>query len=156
MLFRSNLFNKFATMAKFSPVLPIIDTTFQPVYVGDVADAIVAGLTRSDSLGGTYELGGPEVIGGKRMMELVLKHTGRKRCLVTAPFWLMAIQGLVLQFLPGRLLTADQVLMLHAPNVVSAGAKTLKDLDIQATPLDAVLPSYLHRYRLPVRPGLAR
>lgn len=150
------LFNKFATMAKFSPVLPVIDTSFQPVYVGDVADAIVAALMRDDAMGGTYELGGPDVITGKQMMEQVLKHTHRKRCLVAAPFWLMAIQGLILQLLPGKMLTADQVLMLHAANVVGAGAKGLKDLGIQPTPMDAILPTYLDRYRLPIRPGLAR
>ncbi|MCD6075626.1 MAG: dehydrogenase (ubiquinone), partial [Rhodospirillales bacterium] len=151
-----NLFNMFACMAKFSPVLPVIDTSFQPVYVGDVADAIMAGLTRDDAVGGTYELGGPEIANGRRMMELVLRHTARKRCLVSVPFWILAIEGLVLQYLPGKLLTADQVLMLHAPNVVSAGAKTLADLGIQATPMDAILSTYLNRYRLPVRPGLAR
>jgi uncharacterized protein YbjT (DUF2867 family) len=151
-----NLFNMFACMAKFSPVLPVIDTSFQPVYVGDVADAIVAGLTRDDAQGGIFELGGPEVATFRRMMELVVHHTGRKRWLVSVPFWILAIEGLVLQYLPGKLLTADQVLMLHAPNVVSAGAKTLADLGIQATPMDAILPTYLARYRLPVRPGLAR
>ena len=150
------LFNMFACMAKFSPVLPVIDTSFQPVYVGDVADAIMAGLTRDDALGGTYELGGPEVASGRRMMELVVRHTGRKRYLATVPFWILAIEGLILQFLPGKLLTADQVLMLHAPNVVSAGAKTLADLGVQATPMDVILPTYLNRFRLPVRPGLAR
>jgi len=149
-----NFFNMFARMAKFSPVLPVIGTSFQTVYVGDVADAIVAGLTREDALGGTFELGGPEILTGRRVMELVMTYTGRKRCLMTAPFWLLAIEGLVLQFLPGKLLTADQVLMLHTPNVVSAGAKTLADLGIQATPVEAILPTYLNRYRLPVRPGL--
>ena len=150
------LFNMFACMAKFSPVLPVIDTSFQPVYVGDVADAIMAGLTRDDALGGTFELGGPEVASWRRMMELVVRHTGRKRYLATVPFWILAIEGLILQFLPGKLLTADQVLMLHAPNVVSAGAKTLADLGVQATPMDVILPTYLNRFRLPVRPGLAR
>jgi NADH dehydrogenase len=150
-----NFFNMFARMAKFSPILPVIDTSFQPVYVGDVADAIVAGLTHDDALGGTFELGGPEILTGRRVMELVVKYTGRKRCLITAPFWLLAIEGLVLQFLPGKLLTADQVLMLHTHNVVSAGAKTLADLGIQATPVEAILPNYLNRYRLPVRPGHA-
>lgn len=150
------LFNMFACMAKFSPVLPVIDTSFQPVYVGDVADAIVAGLTRDDALGGTYELGGPEVANGRRLMELVLHYTARKRFLVSVPFWILAIEGLVLQFVPGKLLTADQVLMLHAPNVVSVGAKTLADLGIQPTPMDVILPTYLNRFRLPMRPGLAR
>jgi NADH dehydrogenase len=150
------LFNMFACMAKFSPVLPVIDTSFQPVYVGDVADAIVAGLEQDEALGGTFELGGPEVASGRRVMELVLHHTGRKRALMTVPFWILAIEGLVLQFLPGKLLTADQVLMLHAPNVVSVGAKTLADLGIQATPMDVILPTYLNRFRLPMRPGLAR
>jgi NADH dehydrogenase len=90
------------------------------------------------------------------MMELVVRHTGRKRYLATVPFWILAIEGLTLQFLPGKLLTADQVLMLHAPNVVSAGAKTLADLGVQATAMDVILPTYLNRFRLPVRPGLAR
>ena len=150
------LFNMFACMAKFSPVLPVIDTSFQPVYVGDVADAIVAGLTHDDALGGTFELGGPEVASGRRMMERGLTYTARKRTLVTVPFWIMALEGLILQFAPGKLLTADQVLMLHAPNVVSAGAKTLADLGVQPTPMDVILPTYLNRFRLPVRPGLAR
>lgn len=151
-----HLFNMFACMTRFSPVLLVLPTQFQPVYVGDVADAIVAALSRDDAKGTTYELGGPEVITGRRMMELVLKHTGRRRFLATVPFWILAIEGLILQNLPGKLLTADQVLMLHEPNIVAPGAKTLADLAIQATPMDAILPVYLSRFRLPTRRGLHR
>ena len=149
-------FNMFASMTRFFPVLPVLPTQFQPVYVGDVADAIVAALTRDDATGATFELGGPEVASGRALMELVLKYTGRRRLLATVPFWILAIEGLILQHLPGKLLTADQVLMMHTPNVVSPGAKTLADLGVQATPMGAILPSYLSRFRLPTRRGLAR
>jgi NADH dehydrogenase len=149
-------FNMFASMTRFFPVLPVLPTQFQPVYVGDVADAIVAALTRDDATGATFELGGPEVVSGRTLMELVLKYTGRRRLLATVPFWILAIEGLILQHLPGKLLTADQVLMMHTPNVVSPGAKTLADLGVQATPMGAILPSYLSRFRLPTRRGLAR
>ncbi len=150
-----HLFNMFATIAQLSPVLPVLGASgfrdggarFQPVYVGDVADAIMAALTRDDTVGATYELGGPEVIDARRMMELVLKYTGRRRLLVPAPYWLLTLYGLVLERLPGHLITRDQVKMLRVPNVVG-GAKTLADLGIRPTALDAILPRYLSRFRL--------
>ena len=146
-----NFFNMFAGLMRFTPVLPVLKTQFQPVYVGDVADAIVASLERDDAVGATYELGGPEVASGRRIMELLLKYTGRKRCLMSVPFGLLAVEGAILQYLPGKLLTLDQVRSLRVPNVVAAGAKTLVDLGIQATPMEAVLPGYLNRFRLGLR-----
>jgi uncharacterized protein YbjT (DUF2867 family) len=151
-----NFFNMFACMARFSPALPVMNAQFQPVYVGDVADAIMAGLTHPDTPGGTYDLGGPEVVSGRGVMERVLRHIGRRRLLVPVPSALLALEGAILQFLPGKLLTLDQVRMLRVPNVVATGAKTLADLGIQPTPMDAILPTYLNRFRLPSRRGLTR
>jgi uncharacterized protein YbjT (DUF2867 family) len=154
------LFNLFAELARFSPALPVLGaswcgqegTLFQPVYVGDVAEAIVNALKRMESEGQTYELGGPEVMSAKAMMENVVKHTGRKRWLVPAPFWLLSLEATFLGLLPGRPLTLDQVRMLWEPNVLSGKAKGLADLGVNAKPAGAILPSYLSRYRLPRPP----
>jgi len=143
-------FNRFAEMARFSPALPLIGgggTRFQPVYVGDVADAVIAGLTAEGVEGRTYELGGPRVETFRELMERMLAVIGRKRALVTLPWGLARIQASVLERLPGSLLTRDQVVLLARDNVVAEGALTLADLGIAATPMEAVLPEYLARFR---------
>ncbi len=143
-------FNKFAALARFLPALPLIGggkTRFQPVFVGDVASAIVASLSSTSARGTTYELGGPGTYTFRQLMEFVLQATDRKRLLVPVPFWLASIQGLFLQFLPGALLTMDQVTLLKSDNVVSAGAKTLADFGIVPTSVEAEVPAYLWRFR---------
>ncbi|HEX4637041.1 MAG TPA: complex I NDUFA9 subunit family protein [Rhizomicrobium sp.] len=141
-------FNKFAEMARFFPALPLIGggrTRFQPVFVGDVAQAILAGLSRQD--GRTYELGGPSIYSFKEVIQLILRETGRKRALVPVPFGIAFLKAAFLQLLPNPLVTVDQVKLLKKDNVVSATAPGLTDLGITATSVEAVIPSYLWRYR---------
>jgi NADH dehydrogenase len=142
-----SFFNKFASLARFTPALPLIGgghTRFQPVFVGDVAQAIVAGLARQD--GRTYELGGPAVYSFKELLQLILRETGRRRLLVPIPFGLAMIKAAFLQILPKPLLTMDQVRLLKKDNVVSVTAPGLRELGITPTSLEAVLPSYLWRF----------
>jgi NADH dehydrogenase len=143
-------FNRFATMARYSPVLPLIGggaTRFQPVYVGDVADAVMAALDREDAAGRLYELGGPRILTFKALMELLLQEIGRKRALISIPFWLAMLEAAFLEWLPKPPLTRDQVRMLRRDNVVAAGAPGLAELEVVPTALELVLPSYLNRFR---------
>lgn len=145
-----NFFNKFANLARFVPFLPLIGgghTKFQPVCVTDVADAVVACVKDGATHGKTYELGGPTVYSFKQMLQIVLRETGRRRALVPVPFFLASIKAMFLQFLPGKLLTPDQVTFLKTDNVVAPGALTFTDLGIIPDSLEAVLPSYLWRFR---------
>jgi uncharacterized protein YbjT (DUF2867 family) len=122
-------------------------TRFQPVYVGNVADAVMAGL-RADAPGATFELGGPRVLTMRELLVFVLALTGREdRWLVNAPLWLARLQAAVLEHLPGKLLTRDQLLMLQRDNVVAPGAPGLADLGIVPTPMELVAPAYLRRFR---------
>ena len=148
-----NFFNRFARMSQLSPVLPLIGggrTRFQPVYVGDVADAVVAALGRPETAGRTYELGGPAIYSFKELLAYLLRVTGRRRLLVNLPFGLASLQAKLLQFLPEPPLTPDQVVMLERDNVVSAGAAGLAELGLQPTPLEVIVPQYLKTYALPV------
>jgi uncharacterized protein YbjT (DUF2867 family) len=141
-------FNKFAGMARILPGLPLIGggrTRFQPVFVGDVAQAILAGIARQD--GRTYELGGPTIYSFKELMQLILREIGRKRVLVPLPFGIASLKAMFLQILPNPLLTMDQVRLLKRDNVVSVTAPGLSDLGIVPTSVEAVVPSYLWRYR---------
>ncbi|HXL98944.1 MAG TPA: complex I NDUFA9 subunit family protein [Rhizomicrobium sp.] len=145
-----NFFNKFAGLARILPFLPLIGgghTKFQPVFAGDVADAIVTCAQDPATRGKTYELGGPAVYSVKDMLKVILREADRSRLLIPIPFWIASIQGAFLQFLPGKLLTMDQVKFLKADNVVSPGALTLADLGIVPDSLEAVLPAYLWRFR---------
>ena len=141
-------FNKFAEMARFAPALPLIGgglTRFQPVFVGDVAQAILAALARQD--GRTYELGGPTTYTFKQLLQLILRETGRNRALIPIPFALASLKAAFLQLLPTPLLTMDQVRLLKKDNVVSSTAAGLGDLGITPTSVEAVIPAYLWRYR---------
>ena len=143
-------FNSFASLARFSPFLPLIGggrTRFQPVFVGDVAAAIVAALDRPGAQGRTFELGGPATYSFKELMQIVLEETGRKRALVPLPFALASILGFFLQFAPKPLLTPDQVKLLRHDNVVSPTAPGLADLGIRPTTVEAEVPAYLWRFR---------
>ncbi len=143
-------FNRFALYARLSPFLPLIGgghTRFQPVYVGDVADAIVRALGDPAARGQTFELGGPEVYSFAELMALLLSEIGRHRFLVPIPFWLAELQAAILELLPVPPLTRDQVRLLRHDNVVSEGARTLRDLGIAPTAIELVLPTYLARHR---------
>lgn len=144
-------FNRFAVMARLAPALPLIGggmTKFQPVYVGDVADAVVAGLEQSAARGKTFELGGPHVYSFKELLQLLLKTIRRRRLLVPVPWALAYVQGSLLQQLPDPPLTRDQVKLLESDNVVAADALTLADLGIKAPhSVEVIIPTYLERYR---------
>ena len=146
-------FNRFARMSQISPALPLIGggrTRFQPVYVVDVAEAVVAALTRPEAAGHTYELGGPTTYTFKELLAYLLKVTGRRRLLVDLPFGVAALQARLLSFLPEPPLTPDQVQLLKSDNVVASGARGLGDLGIAPTPLEVIVPTYLKAFSLPV------
>jgi uncharacterized protein YbjT (DUF2867 family) len=147
--------NRFAALARMSPMLPLIGggfTKLQPVYVGDVATAVADAVDGKTKPGATYELGGPEVLTMREIMEIILRVIERRRMLVSLPFGLAKLQALLLQFAPGPLkLTPDQVALLRTDNVVSDAAKraelTLEGLGIVPDSLEAIAPQYLWRFR---------
>ena len=150
-----DFFNRFAAMAAVSPVLPLIGggkSRFQPVYVTDVAAAITAVLSQPALAGATYELGGPSVYSFRELLELIVRETGRHPALVPVPWPLAGLIGLVGDLQAAVLpippvLTSDQVRLLRSDNVVAAGAPGLAALGITPTPVEAVVPSYLWRFR---------
>ncbi len=145
-----NFFNRFAAMARIAPALPLLGggtTRFQPVYVGDVAEAILAGLERPETAGRTYEVGGPKVYSFKELLEYVLRVTGRRRLLLPLPFSLARLQARLLELLPSPPLTRDQVTLLERNNVASPSAAGLAELGITPTPLEVIVPDYLATYR---------
>jgi len=147
--------NRFAALARMSPALPLIGgglTKLQPVYVGDVATAVADAVEGKTKPGAPYELGGPEVLTMREIMEIILAVTERRRMLMPLPFGLAKLQALFLQFAPGDFkLTPDQVALLRSDNVVSEAAKaagrTLEGLGITADSLEAIAPQYLWRFR---------
>ncbi|MFL6688639.1 MAG: complex I NDUFA9 subunit family protein [Alphaproteobacteria bacterium] len=143
-------FNRFAGLARFLPGLPLIGgghTKFQPVYVGDVAAAIAKCVEDPATHGHTYELGGPTVYSFRELMQLMLQVINRRRLLIPIPFGIARMQAAVLQWLPNPLLTLEQVRLLKRDNVVSPGAQTLATLGIKPDSLEAILPTYLWRFR---------
>lgn len=143
-------FNKFADMARYLPVLPLVGgghTRFQPVFVGDVAQAIVKVLSSEGARGRTFELGGPSIYSFKELLQLILRETGRKRILAPLPFGIATVQAAFLQIMPNPILTMDQVKLLKKDNVVAITAAGLADLGITPTSVEAVIPSYLWRFR---------
>jgi uncharacterized protein YbjT (DUF2867 family) len=149
-----DFFNRFAALARISPVLPLIGggtNRFQPVFVGDVAEAIAEAVDGHAQGGTIYELGGPEVKTFEQLMRYVLATIERKRLLVPVPFFAAKVKAALLQYMPKPPLTPDQVEMLRVDNVVSEAAKaegrTLQGLGIEPEPLEAIVPSYLWRFR---------
>jgi len=145
-----DFFNRFAALARLLPALPLIGggrTRFQPVYVGDVAEAIAICVRDPATQAQTYELGGPRIYTFRELMELVLAETNRRRLLVPVPFPLAMLKASVLGLLPRPMLTRDQVRLLRQDNVVSPGARALSDLGIEAESVEAILPAYLWRFR---------
>ncbi len=165
-------FNMFASMARFTPVLPVfgcplipkvklfgldtpIDldlygdggTRLQPVYVGDIAGAIIKILDDRSCAGKTYELGGPRAYSFKDMLDMVLKESGRSRLLLPYPFAFAKFWAWFLEFLPKPLLTRDQVTLLKTDNVVSGNLPGFEDLGIEPVAAEAILPTYLRRFR---------
>lgn len=149
-----DFFNRFAKLARLAPALPLIGggkTKFEPVFAGDVAKAVIAGLTGKAKPGTPYELGGPEVLTLKEVMQRVLDYTMRRRLLVPVPFWFAKLQAAFLQLLPNPMLTIDQVRLLQTDNVVSNAAKrsrhTLTGLGIDPVAIASVVPDYLEQFR---------
>jgi uncharacterized protein YbjT (DUF2867 family) len=149
-----HFFNRFAGLARMAPVLPLIGgghTRFQPVFVGDVATAIADATDGKARPGTIYELGGPDVLTFKALMQFVLATIERKRLLVPLPFPLAKLQASILQYLPNPPLTPDQVELLRTDNAVSDDAqheqRTLQGLGISPDSIAAIVPSYLWRFR---------
>jgi NADH dehydrogenase len=145
-----SFFNRFADLARYLPALPLVGggkTLFQPVFAGDVAAAIAEALREEAAQGRIYELGGPTVYSFRQLMQFILNQTGRRRALIPIPFMLASWQAAVLQILPKPLLTPDQVRLLRHDNVTAPGMPGLSDLGIIPTSVEAVVPSYLWRYR---------
>jgi NADH dehydrogenase len=149
-------FNRFASLARFSPVLPSIGggrTKFQPVFVGDVAQAAANAAIDTGKPGTIYELGGPQVVTFREILEATLQYSGRRRLLLPMPFWLAELQAILTWPLPNsvRPITVDQVRLLKNDNVVSESAKregrTIEALGVaHPAAIDAIVPEYLQRF----------
>jgi uncharacterized protein YbjT (DUF2867 family) len=149
-----DFFNKFAALARMLPALPLIGggtTRFQPVFAGDVGMAVAAAVAGETRPGATYELGGTEVLTLRAVIEYVLATIDRRRLLLPLPFWLAKLEATFLQLMPTPLLTRDQVELLRRDSVVSEEAKregrTLAGLGLEPTSMQAIVPSYLWRFR---------
>jgi uncharacterized protein YbjT (DUF2867 family) len=142
-------FNRFAEIGRLLPFMPVIagETKMQPVYVCDVADAVMAALVQPDAQGKVFELGGPRVWTFREILAFILKQTRRSRKLIDIPIGVARFQASVLQHVPGKPLTPDQLLMLEKDNVVSPGALGLTDLGITPTPVELIVPAYLARFQ---------
>jgi len=151
-------FNLFGTLAKVSPILPYFKKNtsqnqssggprFQPVYVRDLAMAIVTTLTNDGHEGKVYEIGGPRIYDMCEIMNIVNRETGRNRLVLGFPMWLAKIQATILQFMPKPLLTPDQVKLLEVDNVLTGNHPNLEDLGITPTAAEIILPTYLKRHR---------
>lgn len=176
-----NFFNFFAGLASFSYLLPVVGcpfpprftlfsggslvdidlyggggTKFQPVYAGDVAEAVMAILADPKTRGETFELGGPRVYSFKEIMELMLAETGRQRLLLPVPFRLLRLQAWFLEKWPKPLLTRDEVKLLEKDNVVGEKVLTFSDLGIEPTTAEAIVPTYLGRFRPPGKQHLGK
>lgn len=149
-----DFFNMFAAMARISPALPLIgggETKFQPVFVGDVAEAVLQVIDGKGPAPGIYELAGPEQLNFRQVLEFILKTTGRKRLLVPIPFFIAKIQAWFLQMWPWPLLTVDQVLLLQQDNILSETARndgrTFSAFGITPRSIEVIVPAYLSRFR---------
>ena len=142
-------FNRFGTLAQFLPFMPVIcgSTRMQPVYVADVADAMMAALARPDTAGTTYELAGPQIFTFRQILEFVLRETARARPLIATPSWLARLLAAIAEGLPGKPFTRDQLLLLQRDNIAAEGAPGLLDLGVTPTPADLVVPEYIGRFR---------
>ena len=149
-----SFFNRFAGMARLSPFLPLIgggETAFQPVFAGDVGEAVARLVDAGEADGKTYELGGPETLSFRKLMQFTLDTIGRRRALIPVPWSVAKIQAAVMGLLPKPLLTSDQVELLKTDNVVSEAARregrTLEGLGIAPQGIEGIVPGYLYRYR---------
>jgi NADH dehydrogenase len=146
-------FNRFGSMATMSPVLPLFgggETRFQPVFVGDVAKALARATSLPECAGRTYELGGPATLSFRQLMEMILAETGRRRMLLPLPHQAASALGSAFDLVKGLIvppITSDQAALLKSDNVCSGTNPGLDDLGLTPTSLEAVLPTYLYRFR---------
>ena len=171
-----NFFNTFASLMRFMPFMPVFGAPaipnfsfnqgvvhinlfgnggcrFQPVFVCDITKAIIRALESIESMGLIYELGGPRVYSFKEIIELIYTVTGRKRALIPIPYSVASVQAMFLQKLPKPLLTVDQVKLMQVDNIVSGAAPGFSELGISTKPAEAILPTYLNRFRKSNRPN---
>ncbi len=145
------MFNRMARIACQAPFLPLIGSgkaKVQPVFVGDIGAAVIAVLARPDTAKSVFELGGPRVYSYREIAELVLREIDRRKPIIGVPAGLMKIAGLFAEFLPVPPITADQVELMCHDNVVRPGALSLETLGIEPTAAEAILPTYLDRFRI--------
>ena len=147
-----DFFNRFARLARLVPALPLVHggrTRFQPVYVGDVAEALARAAERADAAGRTYELGGPQVYSFRELLAFILDTTRRRAFLVPVPEAVLSFKARFFELLPDPPLTRDQIAMLRRDNVVSDDPEIARfaDLGIEPAALEAIVPEYLARYR---------
>lgn len=144
-------FNKLGSIAASAPFVPLVGkgtARLQPVYVGDVARAVVAVLAQPGTARSVFELGGPHVYTYREIVALVLREIDRRKPVIGLPAGLMKLGGFFAEFLPVPPITRDQADLLTRDNVVSASAKTLATLGITPTAAEAILPTYLDRFRV--------
>lgn len=144
-----SFFETLAEVAKLSPVMPVFGggkSKLQPVYVGDVADAAMAAMTRADTAGKSFDLGGPKVYAYRALIEMLLEETNRHKPIVSIPFWMAGIMAFFMGVLPNPPLTRDQLKLLREDNVVP-DRNGLEILGITPTAVEVILPTYMDKYR---------
>ncbi|WP_424134101.1 complex I NDUFA9 subunit family protein [Roseomonas chloroacetimidivorans] len=144
-----SFFNRFAGMARLMPVLPVIggNTRFQPVYVGDVADAALAVLDHPEAAGRTYDLAGPRAASFRALMEYMLEVIGRRRRIVEVPEGMANFLASLTGWMPSPPITRDQIRQLKIDNLPAPGAPGLRELGVEPTAMETILPGYLSRFR---------
>jgi NADH dehydrogenase len=142
-------FNRFAGLAAMLPFMPVVagETRFQPVYVGDVADAAMAALADPSAAGKIFELGGPRVMSMRQVLRYILDVTGRRRPMIALPEGFVRLQARLGELLPTPPLTRDQLILLGKDNVVSPNASGFQALGIEPKAVEAIVPAYLARFR---------
>ena len=143
-------FNRFAGLATMLPFMPVVagETRFQPVYVGDVADAAMAALADPAAAGKTFELGGPRAMSMRQVLRYILDVTGRRRPMIALPEGFVRLQARLGELLPTPPLTRDQLILLGKDNVVSPNALGFQALGIEPKAVEAIVPGYLARFRV--------
>lgn len=147
---QDQFFNRFAAMAVWSPALPLIgggNNKFQPVYVGDVVQAMMSALDNNITHGQTYELGGPATYSFRQILEFIMAKIGRQRFLLPLPYGVANSMAWVMELFPSPMLTRDQILLLQKDNIIQGRSLTLENLGITPTAVEAVVPAYLAAYQ---------
>jgi NADH dehydrogenase len=143
-------FNRFAGLATMLPFMPVVagETRFQPVYVGDVADAAMAAVADPAAAGKVFELGGPRAMSMRQVLRYILDVTGRRRPMIALPEGFVRLQARLGELLPTPPLTRDQLILLGKDNVVSPNALGFQALGIEPKAVEAIVPAYLARFRV--------